>query len=83
MADGNAVTAAGTKYAVAYAAHTQAKKLREAIGLYRGVMVDHPDSPEAGYSQSQIQNIASSVVSKQEILDAQADLALAQLARQE
>jgi len=70
-------TEAGQLYAVAYAAHYMAKDLREALELYLGIMAGHPNTPEAGYSQSQIQNIAKAVVPRQELLDAQVDLALA------
>jgi hypothetical protein len=70
---------AGRLYATAYAAHYAAKDLRGAFELYRSLMATHPDTPEAGYSQSQILNIANAVVPKQKILDAQVELALAYL----
>ncbi|MEJ2240223.1 MAG: hypothetical protein P8X82_18185 [Gemmatimonadales bacterium] len=71
------VAEAGQQYAAAYAAHYTTKDLREALRLYRGVMAAHPNTQEAGYSQSQIQNIVNAVVPRQELLDAQVDLALA------
>jgi hypothetical protein len=71
-------TEVGLQYAAAYAAHYTAKDLHEAFMLYRGVMAAHPKSLEAEYSRSQIQNIVNAVVPKQELFDAQVDLALAQ-----
>jgi hypothetical protein len=71
------LTEAAQQYAEAHAAHYTAKDLREALRLYRGVIAAHPNTQEAGYSQSQIQNIVNAVVPKQELLDAQVDLALA------
>ena len=71
------LTEAGQQYAEAYAAHYTTKDLREALKLYRGVMAAHPKTPEAEYSRSQIQNIVNSVVSKQELFDAQVDSVLA------
>ena len=73
------INEAGRLYATAYAAHYAAKDLRGAFELYRSLMATHPDTPEAGYSQSQILNIANAVVPKQKILDAQVELALAYL----
>ena len=71
------VAAAAQQYAAAYAAHYTTKNLREALRLYRGVMAAQPNTQEAGYSQSQIQNIVKAVVPRQELLDAQVNLALA------
>jgi hypothetical protein len=73
------LTEAGQQYAAAYAAHYTTKDLHDALRLYRGIMAAHPNTPEAGYSQSQILNIVKSVVPNQEPLDAQAELALAHL----
>ena len=70
---------AGQQYAAAYAAHYTTKDLHEAFELYWGVMAAHPNTQEAEYSRSQIQNIVNTVVPKQELLDAQVDLALAHL----
>jgi hypothetical protein len=44
--------------------------------LYKQIMASHPSDPEAEYSRVQIQNIVNAVVPKQELLDAQMDLAL-------
>jgi len=71
------VTEAGRQYAVAYALQYATKDLHEAFTLYRCVMAAYPDTPEADYSRMQIMNIATSVVPKQELLDAQVALTLA------
>lgn len=76
MREATETTEAGRQYAAAYEAHYMTKDLREALGLYRGLTIAHPDTPEARYSRSQIQNIVNAVVPKQELFDAQADLAL-------
>lgn len=67
----------GKHYAAAHAAHYVAKDLREALQLYRGIIAEHPDSQEAGYSRSQIQNIVNAVVPKEELLDARIEQVLA------
>jgi hypothetical protein len=61
-------------YAAAHAAHYKSKDLNEALELYTGVMTSHPDTREAEYSRTQIQNIAKSVVPKQELVDAEKKL---------
>ena len=66
-----APTEVGKQYAAAHAMQYKNKELYEALGLYEGVMADYPDTPEAEYSRSQIQNIAKSVVPKEELLAAQ------------
>ncbi len=71
------LTEAGLHYAAAHAAHYGTKDLGRALELYQDIVTAHPNSQEAGYSRSQIQNIVKSVVPKQELLDAQADLARA------
>lgn len=73
-------TEAGQQYATAHAAHYTAKDLHEAIRLYRNIIGAHPDTQEAEYSRSQIQNIVSAVVPKQELFDAQVELALVHVA---
>ena len=75
--DSTEVENADTLYAAAYAAHYTAKDLQVAFGLYRSLMSSHPDTPEAGYSRSQIQHIAKATVPKEKLFDAQVDLALA------
>ena len=68
-------TEAGRQYAVAYAAHYTGHDLPSALRLYKQVMASHPSDPEAEYSRVQIQNIVNAVVPKQELLDAQMELA--------
>jgi len=70
------LTEAGQQYAKAYDAHYTSKNMQKAFNLYGLVIAEHPDSPEAEYSRSQIQNIVNSVVPKQESADALAKLAL-------
>jgi hypothetical protein len=70
------LTEAGKQYAEAYAAHYTTKDLHEALELYKGIMAEHPNTKEAEYSRTQIQNIVQSVVPKERLLDAQVELAL-------
>ena len=79
MKNDTALDEAGRNYEAAHVAHYQIKDLHEAVGLYKGIMAAHPDTPEAGYSRTQIQNIAKSVVPKQELLDAEMALVLTHL----
>lgn len=66
------------QYDAAYAAHYENKDLREALELYRRILAAHPDTKEAGYSRSQIQNIVKKVVPEHELFDAQVGMAMAQ-----
>jgi hypothetical protein len=79
MRNDTPLTEAGGQYAAAYAAHYKGRDLPVALQLYRKVMASHPDAQEAGYSREQVQNIINTVVPKQELLDAQIELALAHL----
>ena len=69
-------TDASREYAAAYFAHYRTRDLPRAFQLYRAILVSHPNALEADYSRMQIQNITNSVVSKQELLDAQVSLLL-------
>ncbi len=71
---------AGQQYAAAHAAHYTTKNLREALELYQSIVASYPNSQEAGYSRSQIQNIVNAVVPTQELFATQVDMALAHLA---
>jgi hypothetical protein len=51
-----------------------------ALAIYRDIIIEHPAEKEAGYSRGQIHNIASKVVPRQELLDAELELALGHLA---
>ncbi len=70
------LTAADKQYAEAYAAHYTTKDLHKAIDLYKGITATHPNTKEADYSRTQIQNIVQSVVPKQMLLDAQVEMVL-------
>ena len=69
-------TAAVREYAEAYEKHYAIKDVHAALQIYKGIVVEYPDSKEAEYSRSQIQNIVHNVVPKQVLYDAQLDLAL-------
>ena len=77
MRNDNGTTEASQQYAAAYATHYETKDLPRALELYKVVVLAHPDTTEAGYSRSQIQNIVTRAVPKEELLDAGVDLALA------
>ena len=79
MLNDTELTEAGREYAAAYAAHYKGRDLPVALQLYKKVMASHPSTQEAGYSRTQVQNIVNAVVPKQELLDAQIELALAHL----
>jgi len=79
MRNDTELTEAGREYAAAYAAHYTGRDLPVALQLYMKVMASHPGAQEAGYSRMQVQNIVNAVVAKQELLDAQMELALAHL----
>jgi hypothetical protein len=79
MRNDTELTDVGRHYAAAYAAHYKERDLPVALQLYMEVMVSHPGAQEAGYSRMQVQNIVNAVVPKQELLDAQMELALTHL----
>jgi hypothetical protein len=72
-------TEAGRQYEAAYAAHYKGHDLPVALQLYGKVVASHPGAKEADYSRMQVQNIVNAVVPKQELLDAQIELARAHL----
>ena len=57
--------------------HYTTKELRKALEFYKDIIAIHPDTQEAGYSRSQIENIVNATVPKQELFDARVELALA------
>lgn len=69
------------RYKAAHHAHYSSRDLRRALDLYRSIVGDHPDSSEAGYSRSQIENIVRQVVPEKELFDAQVESAMAHVAR--
>ncbi len=77
MSNDKGMTEASQQYAAAYATHYGTKDLPRALEFYKAIVLAHPDTQEAGYSRSQIQNIVTRVVPKEELLDAGVDLALA------
>lgn len=72
---------ASEQYKDAYSAHYSQHNLRLALQLYKNLLKSYPDPPEAGYSRIQVQNIASAVVPKRELFNAQFELALAYVAQ--
>ena len=75
-------TEAARQYAVAYAAHYTERDLPGALRLYVNVIASHTNEQEADFSRSQVQNIVNAVVPKQELFDAQVNLAAAQFAHE-
>lgn len=70
------LTEAGRHYAEAYEMHYEMNDYHAALMGYKSIVAEYPDSKEAEYSRSQIQNIVRDVVPKQVLYDAQLDLAL-------
>lgn len=70
---------AARKYAAAQVTHYTDKDLRKAFVSYNDIIVSHPDSPEAGYSRTQILNMATRILNEDELLESQMRLALAKL----
>ena len=75
MINNTILTEAGQQYATAYDAHYTTKDMYKAFKLYGRIIADHPDTHEAGYSRSQVQNIVNAVVPKQKVMDALVELA--------
>ena len=65
------------RYADAHRTHYGEKNPRRAIELYTAIIAAHPESAEADYSRTQLQNIVHQVVPKEELFDAQVALAVA------
>jgi hypothetical protein len=67
---------AGQQYATtAYDAHYMTKDIHKAFTLYEHIIAAHPDTKEAGYSRSQVQNIVNAVVPKKKMIDSLVELA--------
>jgi hypothetical protein len=77
MKNRNNVAVADQNYTKAHDMHYKTKDLPEAFKLYRSIIADYPETKEAGYSLSQVQNIVNSVVPKQEVMDSLVALTLA------
>jgi len=69
MKNKNNNTVASQDYTEAHDMHYKTKDLPKAFKLYRDIMANYPKTEEAGYSLSQVQNIVSAVVPKQEVMD--------------
>lgn len=67
-------------YTAAHQEQYKNKDLSAALAIYRDIVAAHPGSKEAAYARGQIRNIVSKVVPKQELLDAELELALSHLA---
>jgi hypothetical protein len=76
MINNTKLTEAGQQYATAYDAHYTTKDMYKALKLYGRIIAAQPDTHEAGYSRSQVQNIVNAVVPKQKVMDALVELAL-------
>lgn len=70
-------TKAGQQYADAYETHYGSQNLKGAFAAYKQILADFPDSREAGYASSQIQNIVNATVPKAKRLESQIKLATA------
>ena len=77
MKNRNNVAVADQNYTKAHDMHYKTKDLPEAFKLYRSIIADYPETKEAGYSLSQVQNIVNAVVPKQEVMDSLVALTLA------
>ena len=82
MSDDGSLTEAARAYAAAYAAQYSQRDLAVALQLYERLIALHPSAREARYSRTQIEKIADAVVSAQDRLDAQIELAFAHLESQ-
>ena len=63
-------------YAEAYEKQYVMKELHAALLDYKNIVTEYPDTKEAGYSRSQIQNIMRAVVPEEVLYEVQLKLAL-------
>ena len=63
-------------YAEAYEKQYTMKDLHAALLDYKDIVTEYPDTKEAGYSRSQIQNIVRAVVPEEVLQELQLKLAL-------
>jgi hypothetical protein len=75
MRESRLSTEAGQQYALAYEAQYKTKEIQKAFALYEHIITAQPDTQEAGYSRSQIQNIVNAVVPKKTVMDSLIKLA--------
>lgn len=83
MSEGSVDKKASGEYEKAYTAHYKSKKLEDAIARYQNIIKSHPKSKEAGYARAQLLNIVNHVVSPEELLNAQVEMALARLKKKD
>lgn len=69
------MTEASELYRVAYATHYTREHLGGALDLYAHIIAGYPDTPEAGYCRSQINNIVKRTVPESKFIEAQIELA--------
>ena len=74
-------TEASREYAAAYAAHYTEHNLPLALQLYLQLLEVHSNTKEADYSRMQIQNLVNAHVPKDQLLDAQVEMVIAQFER--
>ena len=79
MSEDSGPTEAAREYEAARAAQYTDRDLGLALQLYKSLIGSHASAREAGYARMQVQNIVNTVVSKQELLDTNVELALARL----
>jgi hypothetical protein len=79
MRNETGLTEVGRDYRDAYAAHYMGRDLPGALRLYSLLVASYPQSPEAAYSRSQVENIVKSVVPLDVLLDAHLKLARAHM----
>lgn len=72
-------TEAAQQYDAAYAAHYRERDLPLALRLYQDLLTSHAEALEANYARAQIHNIANAVVPKQELVNAEMELAYAHI----
>ena len=68
-------TESSRSYAKAYSLHYSHRDLLGALTAYDHVIEQHPTSPEADYSRSQMYNIVRSVIPASRLLASQVELA--------
>ena len=66
---------AGQQYATAYDMHFTTKDVHKAFTLQEDIIAAYPDTKEAGYLRTQVQNIVNAVVPKKKFMDSLVELA--------
>ena len=75
ICDRKKIMEAQRQYAKAYEAHYTTKDFEKAIKIYKEILHTYPNSQEAGYSRTQIDNIVKSVVPREKLLETLLNLA--------